>query len=111
MVRRVCAIKNVLDIMPMETDTIEFNANADGDWFFHCHILYHMMAGMNRVFSYENSANPLIPNKELAYKKIAKGGNGLHFMAEMILLLMGMMVRLWCKMQDGVLYRMAFGIQ
>jgi hypothetical protein len=23
-------------------------------------------------------------------------------MAEMILLLMGMMVRLWCKMQDGV---------
>jgi FtsP/CotA-like multicopper oxidase with cupredoxin domain len=27
--------------MPMETDTIEFNANADGDWFFHCHILYH----------------------------------------------------------------------
>jgi FtsP/CotA-like multicopper oxidase with cupredoxin domain len=39
--------------MPMETDTIEFNANADGDWFFHCHILYHMMAGMNRVFSYE----------------------------------------------------------
>jgi hypothetical protein len=59
--------------MPMETDTIEFNANADGDWFFHCHILYHMMAGMNRVFSYENSApNPLIPNKELAYKKLQR---------------------------------------
>jgi hypothetical protein len=39
-----------------------------------------MMAGMNRVFSYENSApNPLIPNKELAYKKIAKESNGLHF--------------------------------
>jgi hypothetical protein len=51
--------KNVLD-MPMETDTIEFNANADGDWFFHCHILYHMMAGMNRVFSYENSAQTLL---------------------------------------------------
>ena len=46
-------LKNVLDIMPMETDTIEFLANAEGDWFFHCHILYHMMAGMNRVFSYE----------------------------------------------------------
>ncbi len=26
-------LKNVLDIMPMETDTIEFNSNVDGDWF------------------------------------------------------------------------------
>ena len=76
-------LKNVLDIMPMETDTIEFNANADGDWFFHCHILYHMMAGMNRVFSYENSApNPLFPNKEWAYKKLQKESNGIHVMAE-----------------------------
>jgi hypothetical protein len=70
-------IKNVLDIMLMETDTIEFNANADGDWFFHCHILYHMMAGMNRVFSYDSAPNPLIPNKELAYKN-CKESNGLH---------------------------------
>jgi hypothetical protein len=31
-----------------------------------------MMAGMNRVFSYENSTKPSYPNKELAYKKIAK---------------------------------------
>ena len=76
-------LKNVLDIMPMETDTIEFNANADGDWFFHCHILYHMMAGMNRVFSYENSApNPYLPNKATAYKKLQSESNGLHLMAE-----------------------------
>lgn len=54
-------LKNVVDIMPMETDTIEFNATADGDWFFHCHILYHMMSGMGRVFSYENSK----PNPQL----------------------------------------------
>ncbi|MDG2431595.1 multicopper oxidase domain-containing protein [Flavobacterium sp.] len=76
-------LKNVLDIMPMETDTIEFNANADGDWFFHCHILYHMMAGMNRVFSYENSApNPYLPSKAAAYKKLQSESNQLHFMAE-----------------------------
>lgn len=76
-------LKNVLDIMPMETDVIEFAANADGDWFFHCHILYHMMAGMNRVFSYENSAaNPLLPNKEAAYRKLQAESNTLHFMAE-----------------------------
>ena len=35
-------LKNVIDIMPMETDTIEFNASEEyGDWYFHCHILYH----------------------------------------------------------------------
>ena len=76
-------LKNVLDIMPMETDTIEFQANAEGDWFFHCHILYHMMAGMNRVFSYEEQApNPYLPNKEWAYKKLQKESNKFHFMAE-----------------------------
>ncbi|MFC3366396.1 multicopper oxidase domain-containing protein [Pedobacter fastidiosus] len=48
-------MKNVLDIMPMERDTIEFAATeAGGDWFFHCHILYHMMSGMGRVFIYDN---------------------------------------------------------
>ncbi len=76
-------LKNVLDIMPMETDVIEFEANADGDWFFHCHILYHMMAGMNRVFSYEDSEpNPYLPNKAEAYKKLQAESNQFHFMAE-----------------------------
>lgn len=76
-------LKNVLDIMPMETDTIEFNANIEGDWFFHCHILYHMMAGMNRVFSYENQKpNPYLPNKKWAYNKLQRESNRFHFMAE-----------------------------
>ncbi len=49
-------MKNVIDIMPMERDTIEFAATeAGGDWFFHCHILYHMMSGMGRVFRYEDT--------------------------------------------------------
>ena len=38
--------------------TIEFLANEDHDWFFHCHLLYHMDAGMARVVSYEKSRNP-----------------------------------------------------
>ena len=76
-------LKNVVDIMPMETDTIEFNANAEGDWFFHCHILYHMMSGMGRVFSYENqAANPLIPNPKLAQRKLFADDRKFHFMAE-----------------------------
>ncbi len=76
-------LKNVVDIMPMETNIIEFEANLEGDWFFHCHILYHMMAGMNRVFSYENqSPNKYLKNKKWAYKKLQKQSNELHFMAE-----------------------------
>lgn len=74
-------LKNVLDIMPMETDTIEFAANTHGDWFFHCHILYHMMSGMNRVFSTENQPdNPRLPHKEMAYKMLKKESNMPHFM-------------------------------
>ena len=66
-------LKTVLDIMPMETNTIEFAANQDGDWFFHCHILYHMMAGMGRIFTYEDSApNPQLPNKASAWKDFVK---------------------------------------
>jgi CopA family copper-resistance protein len=76
-------LKNVLDIMPMETNVIEFEANLEGDWFFHCHILYHMMAGMNRVFSYEKQeSNPLLPNKKWAYNKLQRESNQFHFMAQ-----------------------------
>lgn len=65
-------LKNVLDIMPMETDTIEFNASEEyGDWYFHCHILYHMMAGMGRIFTYENTPpNPQIANPRKALRKV-----------------------------------------
>ena len=76
-------MKNVLDIMPMERDTIEFAATEPGgDWFFHCHILYHMMSGMGRVFSYENSpANPEIPNPRLAQRKLFSDDREFHLMA------------------------------
>ena len=76
-------LKNIVDIMPMETDTLEFNANVEGDWFFHCHILYHMMSGMGRVFSYENqAANPEIKNPKYAQRKLFADDRKFHFMAE-----------------------------
>jgi len=76
-------MKNVLDIMPMERDTIEFAASENGgDWFFHCHILYHMMSGMGRVFSYENSPpNPELPDTKLAWKKLSADDRKYHPMA------------------------------
>jgi hypothetical protein len=75
-------LKNVIDIMPMERDTIEFAANASGDWFFHCHILYHMMSGMGRIFRYEDSSpNPEIPDPKLAQRKLYADDRMPHFMA------------------------------
>lgn len=76
-------LKTVLDIMPMETDTIEFAATESGDWFFHCHILYHMMSGMGRVFSYENSPpNPQLPDPKKADRQFKKDDRELHPMAQ-----------------------------
>ncbi|WP_373523988.1 multicopper oxidase domain-containing protein [Aquiflexum sp.] len=74
-------LKNVMDIMPMETNVIEFEANTEGDWFFHCHILYHMMAGMNRVFEVGDYDNPRIQNKAKAYNHLQRESNMLHLMA------------------------------
>ena len=77
-------LKNIIDIMPMERDTIEFNANVYGDWFFHCHILYHMMSGMGRVFTYENQpANPEIPNPKLAQRKLFADDRMFHLMGKL----------------------------
>ncbi len=76
-------LKNIVDIMPMETDVLEFNANVEGDWFFHCHILYHMMSGMGRIFSYENQApNPEIPNPKLAQRKLFADDRKFHLMTD-----------------------------
>lgn len=75
-------LKNTLDIMPMETDTIEFAATESGDWFFHCHILYHMMSGMGRIFSYENSPpNPELPDPKKALRKLYQDDRRIHPMA------------------------------
>lgn len=79
-------LKTVLDIMPMETDTIEFAATESGDWFFHCHILYHMMSGMGRIFSYQDSPpNPEIPNPERSVRKIYADDRQIHFMGRVAL--------------------------
>ena len=64
--------KNIIDIMPMERDTIEFYANEPGgDWFFHCHILYHMMSGMGRVFRYQE---PLVDKTDITSEAVARRG-------------------------------------
>ena len=46
-------LKHTVDVAPMTTTVIEFAAEEFGDWFFHCHLLYHMMSGMARVVHYQ----------------------------------------------------------
>ncbi|MBW2081228.1 MAG: multicopper oxidase domain-containing protein, partial [Deltaproteobacteria bacterium] len=46
-------LKHTVDVASMSTTVIEFDANEFGDWFFHCHLLYHMKGGMARVVHYE----------------------------------------------------------
>lgn len=75
-------LKNTVDIMPMETDTLEFAATESGDWFFHCHILYHMMSGMGRIFHYEDSPpDPELGNPKKALQKVYADDRTLYPMA------------------------------
>jgi len=48
-------MKHTVDVPPMTSHTIEFAADEPGDWFMHCHILYHLAIGMGRVVHYEDA--------------------------------------------------------
>lgn len=49
-------LKHTVNVPPMQTVEIEFFANEEKDWFFHCHNLYHMKSGMALVVGYEGSS-------------------------------------------------------
>lgn len=75
-------LKFTLDLMPMETDTIEFNADehSRGNWYFHCHVLYHMMSGMGRIFRYEDSPpNPQLPDPRKAMREVYRPDRKYYF--------------------------------
>nr|WP_232051901.1 multicopper oxidase domain-containing protein [Aquicella siphonis] len=43
---------HTIDVAPGATMVADIDTDASGQWFFHCHLLYHMVAGMSRVFQY-----------------------------------------------------------
>lgn len=43
--------KHTIVVKPGEKLSVDITADAVGDWVFHCHLLYHMHAGMMRVVS------------------------------------------------------------
>ncbi len=59
-------LKHTVDVPPMSRRTLEFEANERHDWMFHCHILYHMMSGMARVFRYETEAGAATGHHDMA---------------------------------------------
>ena len=61
-------LKHTVNVPPMQKVTIEFYNEEYGDWFFHCHILYHMMGGMARVMSYDTPRDERM--KDFPIKKL-----------------------------------------
>lgn len=41
--------KHTVNVLPGGKVTFDLTADAPGDWAFHCHLLYHMHAGMFRI--------------------------------------------------------------
>jgi hypothetical protein len=64
-------LKHTVDVPPMSKRVVEFEANEAKDWMFHCHILYHMMSGMARVFRYEDEVGAFARTREPADRSLA----------------------------------------
>lgn len=50
--------KHTIVVKPGEKLSVDITADAVGDWAFHCHLLYHMHAGMMRVVSVVDQPAP-----------------------------------------------------
>ena len=46
------AVRDTVRVPPAQRVVVEFDANNPGWWAFHCHMLYHMEAGMFQTFRY-----------------------------------------------------------
>lgn len=55
------AMRDTVLVGPKSTVKIQFDANNPGVWPLHCHLLYHLEAGMLTVVRYEDYIQPLTP--------------------------------------------------
>lgn len=67
-------LKHTFDLPPMASQSIEFQADEEKDWLLHCHILYHMEAGMHQIVHYEGS----IVDPDIAEYRTWKSNHLLH---------------------------------
>lgn len=76
-------LKHTFNLLPMQTDTIDFAADEEKDWFFHCHTLYHMLSGMARIFHYDGTVPDLQKQSPKTYKDfLNEHGHHLFFWGE-----------------------------
>ncbi len=70
-------LKHTVNVPPMQKITIELLPDTYGDWFFHCHVLYHMSSGMSRALSYDTPLDPRMNGYPI--RKLTKEGNKYYF--------------------------------
>lgn len=58
-------LKHTVNVPAMQKVVIEFDASESGDWFFHCHVLYHLVGGMARIYSYDTLRDARMTNYSL----------------------------------------------
>lgn len=46
---------HTIDVPPGATIVADFDADTSGQWFFHCHNILHMKAGMANIFRYKDT--------------------------------------------------------
>ena len=51
--------KHVVNIKPGTSLDVDVIVDAEGDWAFHCHLLYHMESGMMRIFRVTRDGAPV----------------------------------------------------
>ena len=87
-------LKHTVNVPPLDTVTIEFAANEEKDWFFHCHNLYHMKSGMARVVSYRSAGEDDYRNSKY-YRYHVKNDDPWYRFADMSFQSRMMAGRLW----------------
>jgi CopA family copper-resistance protein len=50
--------KHVINVKPGTTARVDVLADAEGEWAFHCHLMYHMETGMFRKLIIEKTGQP-----------------------------------------------------
>lgn len=53
------AMRDTILVMPNSSVAVQFDADNPGVWPLHCHLLYHLEAGMLTVIRYNNFIQPL----------------------------------------------------
>ncbi|HEY0995686.1 MAG TPA: copper resistance system multicopper oxidase [Gemmatimonadaceae bacterium] len=54
---------HTVNVKPAERLSLLITADAPGRWAFHCHIMYHMLSGMFRVFEVSQPGRPFTPEE------------------------------------------------